>query len=174
MWGVIVIALFRNFNQGQSGTPRATELISTFRSLGADDARPVRANGTVAVRAQDPQAVVANVRGEIAAHSSWSDIVIVRTAEWMEQLGGRLQGCAPTTEVAFFDSPRAFPYAVPWRSSRGRLTVRHADASHAICVNDEPRTSDATPTLEQLLGLPATSRGADTVIRATHAVRQLR
>lgn len=171
---MIVIALFRNFNQGQSGTPRATELISMFRSLGAEDARPVRANGTVAVLAHDPSTVVANVRDEIVAHSSWSDIVIVRTAEWMDHLVGRLKGCAPTTEVAFFDSPIAFPHAVPWRPSQGRLTVRHADASHAICTNDEPRTSYATPTLEQLLALPATSRGADTVIRATRAVRQLR
>ena len=64
---MIVIALFRNFNQGQSGTPRATELISTFRALGADEARTVRANGTVVLRAHDPEAVVANVRDEIAA-----------------------------------------------------------------------------------------------------------
>jgi len=42
--------------------------------------------------------------------------------------------------------------------------VVHADRRHAIAVNDEPRTSYATPELERLLGLRVTSRGAATVL----------
>lgn len=63
---MIVVALFRNFNQGQAGTPRAAELINMFRSFGAADARSIRSNGTVAVRAHDPRAIVNGVRDEIA------------------------------------------------------------------------------------------------------------
>lgn len=91
----------------------------------------------------------------------------------MDQLEIRLTQCAPDSEVAFFDSPQPFPHVLPWRPNRGRITVQHADTSHAICTNGEPRTSYATPTLEQLLGLPVTSRGADTVVRAAAIARQL-
>lgn len=169
---MLVIALFRNFNQGQAGTPRAAELASLFRAVGAVEARPIRANGTVVVRARDPQLVVERVRHQISATSSWSDVVIVRPVEWMDRLAERLVDCPAATEVAFFDAAGPFPQSLPWRPDRGRITVQHADDRHAICTNDQERTSFATPTLERLLEVPVTSRGADTVIRAVRAARR--
>jgi hypothetical protein len=79
-------------------------------------------------------------------------------------LAERLAEVEGNAEVAFYDSRRDFPEALPWRPESGRLTVVAADRHHAIAVNDEPRTSYATPVLERLLGLSVTSRGAATVL----------
>ncbi|CAN5675722.1 hypothetical protein BH24ACT11_BH24ACT11_08590 [soil metagenome] len=40
-----------------------------------------------------------------------------------------------------------------------------ADRRHMVWVNDEPPTAYVTPTAERLLGIPATSRGAATILR---------
>lgn len=170
---MIAIALFRNLNLGQAGTPRSRELVDLFGRHGADDARSVRSNGTIVLRAEDPVAVAERVRARVVATSSWSDVVILREAAWMEALASRLLGCAPTTEVAFYDAPVAFPKALPWRPDRGRITVEHADERHAVCVDDEPRTSFATRVLERLLDVPVTSRGAETVVRTAAAAQGL-
>lgn len=171
---MLALAFFRNLNLGQAGTPRSRDLVEMFHAGGAEVARSIRTNGTVALRADDPRRVVGAVRDTLAARSAWDDVVVVRDESWCLALGERLAGCPPTTEVACYDADSDFPHPLPWRPELGRLTVEHADRCHAICVNDVPRTSYATPTLERLLDLPVTSRGAETVLRAVRALAELR
>jgi hypothetical protein len=51
------------------------------------------------------------------------------------------------------------------------VTVVRADRRHAVAVNDEPRTSYATPALEGLLGIRVTSRGLATMRRLAERLR---
>jgi hypothetical protein len=70
-----------------------------------------------------------------------------------------------------YDLRADFPQSLPWRPSRGRVTVVRADRRHAVSVNDLPRTSYATPALESLLGRPVTSRGLSTMPRLAGRLR---
>ncbi len=51
------------------------------------------------------------------------------------------------------------------------MSVVQADRMHAVAMNDEPRTSYATPALEGLLGIKVTSRGLATMQRLAERLR---
>jgi hypothetical protein len=74
-------------------------------------------------------------------------------------------------EISFYDSRRDFPEPLPWRPASGRVTVVQADRLHAVSMNDEPRTSYATPALEALLGVRVTSRALSTMRRLAERLR---
>jgi hypothetical protein len=124
---------------------------------------PVRVNGTVAFRSAAPVRTRDRVCALLARRTDWSDVAPVRSAPWVGALAGRL-ATTGNVEVSFFAARADFPAALPWRPEAGRVTVVHADRRHAIAVDDEPRTSYATPVLEGFLGLRVTSRGAATVL----------
>lgn len=158
------VAFFRNLNLGQRGSPTTAQLVSAFEQAGATEVVSVRVNGTVVFRSRSPARTRDGVCASVAEVSGWCDVAPVRSAAWVSDLAARLAGVDGNAEVAFFDVRHDFPEALPWRPESGRLTVVHADRQHAIAVNDEPRTSYATPVLERLLGLRVTSRGAETVL----------
>jgi uncharacterized protein (DUF1697 family) len=159
------VAFFRNLNLGQRGSPTRAQLLAAFESSGATDVVSVRTNGTVAFRSTAPVHTRDVVCSRLIEQTDWCDVAPVREAIWVLGLAERLAGVEGHVEVAFFDGRRDFPAALPWRPDRGRVTVVAADRRHAIAVDDQPRTSYATPVLERLLGLPVTSRGAETVLR---------
>jgi len=159
------VALFRNLSVGQRGSPTTAQLLEAFTRAGATDLKTVRSNGTVIFRSSSPARTRDQACSWLIRHTDWCDVAPVRDARWMLELAERLGGVDGTCEVAVYDGRRDLPVSLPWRPDAGRVTVIAADRRHAIAVNDEPRTSYATPVLERLLGLPVTSRGADTVLR---------
>jgi hypothetical protein len=159
------VAFFRNLNLGQRGSPTRVQLLEAFEAAGAADVVSVRSNGTVAFRSSAPVHTRDLVCSRLIEHTDWCDVAPVRAATWVLGLSERLAEVAGHAEVSFFDSRRDFPAALPWRPDTGRVTVVAADRRHAIAADDEPRTSYATPVLERLLGVPVTSRGAETVLR---------
>jgi hypothetical protein len=159
------VAFFRNLNLGQRGSPTRARLLEAFEAAGADDVVSVRSNGTVAFRSSAPARTRDLVCSRLIGHTDWCDVAPVRPATWVLALGERLADVEGQVEVSFFDARGDFPVPLPWRPDRGRVTVVAADRRHAVAVDDVPRTSYATPALEQLLGVPVTSRGADTVLR---------
>ncbi len=159
------VVFFRNLNLGQRGSPTRAQLLAAFESAGATDVVSVRSNGTVAFRSSAPVSTRDLVCSRLIGGTDWCDVAPVRAATWVLGLGERLAEVEGHVEVSFFDGRRSFPAPLPWRPDRGRVTVVAADGRHAIAVNDEPRTSYATPALEALLGVPVTSRGAETVLR---------
>lgn len=158
------VAFFRNLNLGQRGSPTKAMLVAAFEEAGATDVVSVRVNGTVVFRSGAAARTRDRVCSLLIHRTDWCDVAPVRAAPWVLDLAERLRGVEGNAEVAFYDARRDFPEPLPWRPASGRVTVLHADRRHAIAVNDEPRTSYATPVLERLLGLRVTSRGAATVL----------
>jgi hypothetical protein len=158
------VAFFRNLNLGQRGSPTKQQVLDAFAEAGATDVASVRVNGTVVFASSSPASTRDRVCSLLILRTNWCDVAPVRPARWIRGLADHLTGVDGNAEVAFYDSRHDFPEPLPWRPDRGRLTVVHADRRHAIAVNDEPRTSYATPVLERLLGLRVTSRGAATVL----------
>jgi uncharacterized protein (DUF1697 family) len=165
------VAFFRNLNHGQRGSPTRAQLLDAFAAAGAADVTSVRVNGTVVFASTSPARTRDLACSWLIRHSDWSDIAPVRPARWVLDLADELVAVPGNAEVAFFDGRRDFPETLPWRPERGRLTVVRADRRHAIAVNDEPRTSYATPVLERLLGVRVTSRGAATVLAVAARLR---
>lgn len=158
------VAFFRNLNLGQRGSPTTQQVLDAFAEAGAGDVTSVRVNGTVVFASSSPARVRDEVCSLLVLRTDWCDVAPVRSARWVHDLADHLADVDGNAEVAFYDGRHDFPEPLPWRPSAGRLTVVHADRRHAIAVNDEPRTSYATPELERLLGLRVTSRGAATVL----------
>ena len=159
------VAFFRNLDLGQRGSPTRAQLVEAFEAAGATDVLSVRSNGTVAFRSTAPGHTRDLACSRLIGHTDWCDVAPVREATWVLGLSERLSAVEGHVEVSFFDTRGDFPAALPWRPDGGRLTVVAADRRHAIAVDDEARTSYATPALERLLGVPVTSRGAATVLR---------
>ena len=165
------VAFFRNLNLGQRGSPSRQQLLDAFTEAGAVGASSVRSNGTVVFSSSAPARTRNHVCALLIARTDWCDVAPVRPARWVLDLADRLADFEGNAEVAFFDGRHDFPEPLPWRSEEGRLTVLAADRRHAVAVNDEPRTSYATPVLERLLGLRVTSRGAATVLAVAARLR---
>jgi uncharacterized protein (DUF1697 family) len=165
------VAFFRNLNVGQRGSPSTQQILDTFTEAGATEVASVRSNGTVVFTSSSPARTRDRVCSSLILHTDWCDVAPVRSGRWVLDLAERLAGVEGNAEVAFYDGRHDFPEALPWRPESGRLTVVAADRRHAIALNDEPRTSYATPALERLLELRVTSRGAATVLAVAARLR---
>jgi len=165
------VAFLRNLNVGQRGSPSTEQVLEAFTEAGATDVTAVRSNGTVVFTSSSPAHARDRACALLILRTAWCDVAPVRPAGWVLGLADRLADVEGNAEVAFYDGRHDFPEVLPWRPEAGRLTVVAADRRHAIAVNDEPRTSYATPALERLLGLRATSRGASTVLTVADRLR---
>ena len=150
------VALFRNLNQGQSGSPTRDALAAAFATEGAGDVRFVRGNGTVVF---DGDASLANaVATRLAATSPWHDVVQVRSLDWVRELVDS-NAEQSRVEVTFFDE--SLSVAPPLEARRCRLL--EGGAGFAVVLNLVDRVSDGTPLIEKALGVRATSRGVGTL-----------
>lgn len=158
------VAFFRNLNLGQPASPNRDQLLEAFAAEGAIDVLSHQSNGTVAFRApaHDPQAIGDAVARRLGLVCSYADVTLVRPVDWLASLGlGDLpDGC----ELTLVDGPSPFPEALPWSPSP-EVTVLRADHLHAVVQNHLARRSFGTRVVERRLGVPATSRGVDTVLR---------
>jgi uncharacterized protein (DUF1697 family) len=164
------VAFFRNLNHGQRGSPTRDQLLAAFAAAHATEATSHHVNGTVIFRASEPTRVVDLVRAALA-EVGWSDVAPVRRASWVRHLVDNAHNVGDNAEISFFDDQHDFPEPLPWRPESGRVTVVRADRLHAVSVNDEPRTSYATPALEALLGIKVTSRGMSTMHKLAERLR---
>jgi hypothetical protein len=161
------VAFFRNLNLGQrrSHSPNRAELLEAFAQAGASFAVSFQTNGTVIFDAgrRSPQRLADQAAALLTPVCGYDDIAVARPVHWLRQLD--LTGVPDHSEVSFFDGPDPFPEPLPWGHPRGGLTVITADQRHAVSVDDLERTSGATWALEDLLGVPVTSRGVPTIRR---------
>ncbi|MCR2826731.1 DUF1697 domain-containing protein [Microbacterium sp. zg.Y909] len=163
------VGLLRNVNQGQRGHPSTADILAAFADAGVPDAVTFQSNGTVVFRADDPAAVVADA---------------VRALE--ARTGLRRAGCAlPLPEIARIvdahaEQPDANRREVSFHAG-GRIDPDDAElarvAAHRRCrvvdagegwvvsVNEREGDGNATPTIEEATGEPATSRGLPTLVR---------
>jgi len=150
------VAFFRNLNQGQRGNPTTAALLEALGAAGARDLRPVRGNGTVLFTSADPEATAAAARASLAP---WDDVVFVRESAWLAELLGAAMP-DDRTEITLFDPSVTAP---PQRGKRCEIVS--SGPGYAVVLNDSARQSDGTPTVERMLGVPATSRGVPTLRR---------
>jgi uncharacterized protein (DUF1697 family) len=155
------VAFLRNLNQGQRGHVTTAGLVGAFEAAGARDVHPVRANGTVLFDAPNPDECLGRVLDELAGTAPWADVAFVRDRAWLAERASEFPAdVVPSlVEVSLFDGALADPAPVPglW------CTIVRAGDGYAITVNERPGTSQATPSLERLLGSPVTSRSATTI-----------
>ena len=163
------VAFLRNVNQGQRGHPSTADILAGFADAGCRDVVPFQSNGTILFDSDDPAAVVETVAASIAARSG-----LERDAFWI-----------PFDElVAVVDrhgdvpDPRQHEFTVHGGGTIDRgdpEVVRTADARRCDIVDTGPGWTltrnrnagegNATPTIEQLTGGRASSRGLPTLVR---------
>jgi uncharacterized protein (DUF1697 family) len=165
------VAFFRNLNLGQRGSPSRDQLLAAFADAHATEVSPFQVNGTVVFRASEATRVVDLVCASLSREVGWLDIAPVRRATWVRELVDHVGDVGDNAEISLYDDTRDFPEPLPWRPERGRVTVVRADRMHAVAVNDEPRTSYATPELEGLLGIKVTSRSLSTMRKLAERLR---
>ncbi len=158
------VAFFRNLNLGQPRSPSRDQLLAAFAAEGATDVLSHQSNGTVAFASSaEPQTVADGVVVRLAPVCDYAGRALVRPVRWLDALS--LDGLPDGCELTLFDGPAEFPEPLPWDPARGEVTVLAADSRHAIVRNHRDRRSNGTPVIEALLGVPATSRGVETVLR---------
>jgi hypothetical protein len=160
------VAFFRNLNLGQRGSPSRVQLVAAFEAEGAAGVLSHQSNGTVAFAVPtgaDSQALADAVAVRLAGECAYDDVVLVRSLDWLHglDLDDLPEGC----ELTLMDAEVPFPEPLPWDAPRGEVTVLAADHRHAIVHNHRERRSNGTPVVEWRLGVPATSRGVETVRR---------
>ncbi|WP_171013044.1 DUF1697 domain-containing protein [Microbacterium sp. 2FI] len=163
------VAFLRNVNQGQQGHPSTDDLRRAFAEAGCTEVVPFQSNGTVVFEATDPEQVVADAVAALAARSGTEreafrmpmhDVVRLVEAHSAEPDAQRreltlhggsaidLRGAANVREAA-----------------RRRCVIAETGEGWAVSINERDHESNATPTLERITGLPATSRGLPTLVR---------
>ena len=163
------VAFLRNVNQGQRGHPSTADIMAAFADAGCLDAVPFQSNGTVVFEADDPPAVAETVVASIAARSGldrdvfwipFDDLVAVvdahgtvpdpRQHEFTLHSGGTIDPADP--EVVSEAAVR-------------RCEIVDAGAGWALTRTQREGEGHATPTVEQLVGERASSRGLPTLVR---------
>jgi hypothetical protein len=162
------VAFFRNMNLGQarSKSPTSTVLVDAFVDAGATWAVNFQTNGTVMFSAAGVEEAISRMRSLLHAATGYSDAVVVRTAAWIADLGGRLDPALPGGEVALFDAPAGPELALPWVEPSEGVSILELDGFHAVtawAATGPARGSN--PTLTRMLGVPVTCRGVPTMIR---------
>ena len=157
-------AFFRNLNLGQPRSPSRATLVEAFEGAGATRVTSYRSNGTVLFDSTSPARTARLVVIALAQVCGYRDAVVVRRERWLRAHATEWSAAGEQSEVTLFDARVDFPEPLPWRPAKGGLTVLAADRHHALCLNDEPRTSFGAPVIERLLGLPATSRSTGTML----------
>jgi hypothetical protein len=152
------VAFFRNLNQGQRGSPSSAALATALRAAGAGTVTLVRGNGTAVFDAADPLAAADLAARDLAP---WRDRVFVRDGGWLRQLVGGIDDASDSRrELTLFDDVDP-GLAIPARGVG--CTIVATGVGYALVENDGERRSNGTPTVERLLGTPATSRGLPTL-----------
>jgi GAF domain-containing protein len=162
--GLDQVAFFRNLNLGQGVSPTRPQLLEAFAGAGVTDALSFQVNGTVAFdpAGADPRSVGEQVARLLTPVCEYADVAVVRSVDELRALDLEV---GDGVEVACFDGPSPFPEPLPWTPRRGDVHVVHATNRLAVAINHVEHRTAATPSLEALLGVPVTSRGAGTVRR---------
>jgi len=167
------VAFFRNLNLGQAKSPTKDQLVCSFTTVGAKNVRSFQVNGTVVFTASRPEETVARTLALLRPVCRYRDVALVRPETLILDLAEHLatEGLVDQAEVSFFDHVTDFPVDMPFRVPRRRCEVREIGAGYAVTLNERPHEGNATRALEELLGVPVTSRSVSTIIRLARSLQ---
>lgn len=163
------VAFLRNVNQGQRGHVTTGDVHGAFSDAGVAGAVTFQSNGTVVFYAVDPDVVIADVRASIAARAGFHLSIFSIDLACVEQVVDEGIGApdADRRELTLFDAAAVFALSpeVDAIARTRRCTVLQSGPGWAVTANERDRESNATPTIEQIIGGPASSRGMPTLVR---------
>lgn len=169
-------AFFRNLNLGRPNCPTRLQLERAFKIAGAKAATSFLTNGTVVFEVgagTRARQVLAAARRELRACCGLVEPVFIRRISDLAELVAQdpfasVDPAAVYQRCVSFLHPEALvPAGVPAASRRGDVEVLHLTATEALCVSRKVGNTPGSPNafLEKLLGLPATTRNWNTVVR---------
>ena len=168
------VAFFRNTNLGRPRSPDRAQLEQAFLDAGAGAAVSFLGNGTLAFAAAgDASALAQRAREHLAAACGLREPVFVRSLAALKRLVSAAPfAAADTGDVyeccASFLPPRTGArLALPLRSTRGdvELFARRGDVVFALSRKFGASPGSPNALLERTLGLQATTRNWNTVVR---------
>ncbi|MCR2817479.1 DUF1697 domain-containing protein [Microbacterium sp. zg.Y1090] len=163
------VGFLRNVNQGQRGHPSTADILAAFADAGVPDAVTFQSNGTVVFRADDPAGAVADaVRALEARTGLRRDACALPLSEISRIVDAHAeQPDAARREVSFHADGRIDPDDAELARVAAHRRCRVVDAGEGwvVSVNERAGEGNATPTIEDVTGEPATSRGLPTLVR---------
>ncbi|MET0784522.1 MAG: DUF1697 domain-containing protein, partial [Leifsonia flava] len=167
------VVFFRNVNQGQRGHPSTTDLIGALTDAGFADIAGYRGNGTMVGAAIGPTSLLAaDVADALAERSGHVRDAFVLPLDDVADIVDAFAPDSPATaerlELSVFD-PRHTIDELP--APGIRCEVIASGTGWAVTRNELDDRSQATPSIERLIGSPVTSRGMSTMrgVVAKHA-----
>ncbi|MBL8957307.1 MAG: DUF1697 domain-containing protein [Myxococcaceae bacterium] len=166
------VAFFRNVNLGRPPCPSKVELERAFFDAGAEVAFSFLTNGTVVFDARSPERVLELARARLAARGL-REPAFLRTLRALRRLVARDPFSAVNRadvhecSVTLLDVAARFPRSAPRVTPRRDVEVLGFTRSEVFSLSRVVGRSPGSPNafLEKLLGLPATTRNWNTVVR---------
>lgn len=167
------VVFYRNLNLGHVGSPNREQLEGALNRSGASHVKSFQTNGTVLLKAEDPERVVAEAASELVATAGYDDAAIVRTLADLERvlaMGVFEKHQSPSTyreTVTFFQGGKEPGWSTPWTNSHDDVDVLHVGDGIALSLIRKPRNSAGNPTfeLERATGGVATTRTRGSIDR---------
>lgn len=171
------VVFYRNLNLGHVGSPNREQLEGALNRSGASHVKSFQTNGTVLLKAEDPERVVAEATSELVATAGYDDAAIVRTLADLEHvlaMGVFEKHQSPRTyreTVTFFQGGKEPGWSTPWTNSQDDVDVLHVGDGIALSLIRKPRNSAGNPTfeLERATGGVATTRTRGSIDRLLNA-----
>jgi len=170
-------AFFRNLNLGRPRCPTREQFESAFLEAGASAAASFLTNGTLAFEAPGARAagkVVARACASLASACGLQEPAFLREMAYLQELVA-LDPFAAVDRSAVYGCYVTFLHkdaigrtkGLPRESPRGDVAIVRLAGAEALCIAYRQGKSPGSPNafLEKALGLPATTRAWNTVVR---------
>lgn len=176
-------AFFRNLNLGRPNCPTRAQFEDAFTQAGAESATSFLTNGTL-VFTVGPGArgrkVLAGACQRLHAGCGLREPAFIRSVDYLAELvaqdpfagvdpGGVYERCV----TLLHPDSGAMP-ELPLESRRGDVRILHCTGTEALSVSLKIGNTPGSPNayLERLLGMPATTRSWNTVVRLVRRYAQ--
>ncbi|MFI5626915.1 DUF1697 domain-containing protein [Nocardioides sp. NPDC051685] len=174
---VVHVVFYRNLNLGHVRSPNREQLEGALNRSGASHVKSFQTNGTVLLKAEDPERVVAEAASELAAAAGYDDTAIVRPLADLERvlaMGVFEKHRSPRTyreTVTFFQGGKEPSWSTPWTNPKDDVDVLYVGDGIALSLIRKPRNSAGSPTfeLERATGGVATTRTRGSIDRLLNA-----
>jgi uncharacterized protein (DUF1697 family) len=171
-------AFFRNLNLGRPGKPTRSQFIDAFEQSGASDVRSFLTHGNAVFSAPGKRAAQGILRDACARLERWCGLTEPAFLRSMDSLAALVEsdpfGDGPNDDIyercVSFVTPKAVAaLALPSVNTKRDVEVFAAGEAEFLSVCRKLGASPGSPNawLERALGLPATTRAWNTVVRIT-------